>query len=211
MRQRALQLRKRQLNRKVRTFRQKPDLLFASTASIARRTAGLLSGLSMMTMSPGAVGIRNGTGAVDRPIKHGCAVRPVTRNAPRNVVGASGHPACGRGPGRRTAHGHSGESDRSAHHSHPRASAPRRARPCGRGGRQRDRVPTRVPFFLNRKPSRLIVRHSVGRLAGVRRASCNSASRSGCSQHVMPLDVGTTLGPYAVTAKIGEGGMGRVS
>ena len=26
----------------------------------------------------------------------------------------------------------------------------------------------------------------------------------------MPLDVGTTLGPYAVTAKIGEGGMGQV-
>ena len=26
----------------------------------------------------------------------------------------------------------------------------------------------------------------------------------------MPLQVGTTLGPYAVTAKIGEGGMGEV-
>ena len=26
----------------------------------------------------------------------------------------------------------------------------------------------------------------------------------------MPLDAGTTLGPYAVTAKIGEAGMGEV-
>ena len=26
----------------------------------------------------------------------------------------------------------------------------------------------------------------------------------------MPLDSGTTLGPYQVTAKIGEGGMGEV-
>ncbi len=26
----------------------------------------------------------------------------------------------------------------------------------------------------------------------------------------MPLSAGTTLGPYAVTAKIGEGGMGEV-
>ena len=53
----------------------------------------------------------------------------------------------------------------------------------GTGGRQRDCVPTRVPFVLNRKPSRLIVRHSVGRLAGVRRASWNSASvRSGRSR-----------------------------
>ena len=26
----------------------------------------------------------------------------------------------------------------------------------------------------------------------------------------MPLELGTTLGPYAVTAKIGEGGMGEV-
>ncbi len=26
----------------------------------------------------------------------------------------------------------------------------------------------------------------------------------------MPLEAGTTLGPYAVTAKIGEGGMGEV-
>ena len=73
------------------------------------------------------------------------AVRPVTRNAPRNVVvcqrpsGVWVQRAVDRGPGRRTAHGHSGESDRSAHHSHretrgarDRASAPRRARPCGR-------------------------------------------------------------------------------
>jgi serine/threonine protein kinase len=27
----------------------------------------------------------------------------------------------------------------------------------------------------------------------------------------MPLSSGTTLGPYTVTAKIGEGGMGEVS
>ena len=74
-------------------------------------------------------------------------------------------------------------SHRETRGARDRSSAPRRARTCGRGGRQRDRVPTRVPFFLNRKPSRLIVRHSVGRLAGVRRASCNSASvRSGCSR-----------------------------
>ncbi len=26
----------------------------------------------------------------------------------------------------------------------------------------------------------------------------------------MPLELGTTLGPYSVTAKIGEGGMGEV-
>ena len=26
----------------------------------------------------------------------------------------------------------------------------------------------------------------------------------------MPLEPGTTLGPYAVTAKIGEGGMGEI-
>ena len=26
----------------------------------------------------------------------------------------------------------------------------------------------------------------------------------------MPLETGTTLGPYSVTAKIGEGGMGEV-
>ena len=29
-------------------------------------------------------------------------------------------------------------------------------------------------------------------------------------QLIMALEVGTTLGPYAVTAKIGEGGMGEV-
>ncbi len=38
------------------------------------------------------------------------------------------------------------------------------------------------------------------------------SGRSGAraSELIMPLRPGTTLGPYSVTAKIGEGGMGEV-
>ena len=46
--------------------------------------------------------------------------------------------------------------------------------------------------------------------ADLRRELVLGTHRAGAHELTMPLEPGTTLGPYAVTAKIGEGGMGEV-
>ena len=134
----------------------------APTASIARRTAGL-----RLSRCRRARAIRNWRR------RSGHQTRLLSRGVPTSGV-------C-RGPGRRTARGHSGESV--AHHSHretrgarDRASAPRREAVRARRTSARSCSDACTVFF---KPEAELVRHSVGRRA---QSLLSASVRSGCSR-----------------------------
>ena len=195
-----LQLRKRQRNRiEVRTvFRQKPELRADGFDRSSHRGALVTREVvhdddvaRRERWRQDLLDVGQKTGAVDRAIKHGwrgeaChAQRPEKRRGvPAAIRRVVGDPGAGQ-PTAIAANPIGPHTTLIEKHEARGIERRRRGAPDRAGAADVSAIVFRrvYRFFLNRKPSRLIVRHSVGRLAGVRRASCNSASvRSGRSR-----------------------------